>query len=651
MSVTRQWSITQHAPAVGILLVALLAAWLAYSPGITGDTHFDDRVNLGKLAEIEDGRSIRQFIFSGRAGPLGRPLALATFVPGASAWPSAPEVFLRTNILIHLLNGVLVTWFLYLLGTARHQTEKQSAVIAAGSASIWMLMPILASSSLFIVQRMTTLSAAFVLLGAIGYLYARRGVERRPLLALAGMTLALGSGAMLAMLSKENGALLVIFVLAAEATLLRRPAGIAPGTWRIWFGVVLVLPGIILIGYLATRLPYAEGVILRRDFTGFERLITQGEILWKYLYLAFVPNLSGLGPFHDYYPIQRTLLDSTTLVAVTAWAVLISAAIALRKKVPLLAFAVAWYLLGHSLESTTIPLELYFEHRNYLPLAGPVYALVACTLHAGPQWRRLFTICIAAYALVLGGVLYSVASLWGAPAIGAEMWYIYKPNSIRAAERLAQQMEKVGDLRVARKTFKEVREKNPDAHYLDMQILLYSCFLDPKDDHSSSADELAPKLRTSLFSNSTPGLIQNLYNAVHQEKCRGLDKKHIYMLAQELLANPRFDSPETTQVIRAVLARIAIDKNELDLAMKHIEDALSVDPHLNTLIFFVTVLNNADLHAMANEVLTLAHETAPRDPRRARIWRQDVDRLNRAQLSIERNPQNQSQITGFPDPR
>jgi tetratricopeptide (TPR) repeat protein len=634
---------------VGILLVALLAAWLAYSPGITGGIQFDDYLNLVGLADINDERSIRQFIFSGRGGPLGRPLALATFVPEASAWPSAPEVFLRTNILIHLLNGVLVTWFLYLLGTARHQTERQSAVIAAGSASIWMLMPILASSSLFIVQRMTTLSATFVLLGAIGYLYARRGIERRPLLALCGMTLALGAGAVLGVLSKENGALLLMFMPATEATLLRRPRGIAPAFWRSWFGVVLVLPGIILIGYLATRLPYSEGIILRRDFTGFERLITQAKILWNYLYLAFVPNLPGLGPFHDDYPLQRTLLDFTTLGAVTGWAILIAAAIALRKRAPLFAFAVAWYLLGHSLESTALPLELYFEHRNYLPLLGPVYAVVACTLHAAPQWRRLFTICIAAYGLVLGGVLYSVTSLWGTPAIGAEMWYIYKPNSIRAAERLAQQMEQVGDLQVARKVFREVREKNPEAHYLDLRILLYSCVLDRGLDHSSEANELVPKLRTSLFSHSASRLIQFLHNNVHDGECPGLERKHVYQLAQALIDNPRFDRPNTTQVIRTVLAKIAVDQNDLDLAMKHIEDALSVEPDPNTLIFFVTMLNNANLHDMTSEVLALARKASPRNPRRASIWAQEVERLSQAQMSIQRDFQKQPQIKDVPD--
>ena len=46
----------------------------------------------------------------------------------------------------------------------------------------------------------------------------------------------------------------------------------------------------------------------------------------------------------------------------------------------MLSFALAWFLAGHVLESTFVPLELVHEHRNYLPqysiLFGITYYLV-----------------------------------------------------------------------------------------------------------------------------------------------------------------------------------------------------------------------------------------------------------------------------------
>src|SRR5690606_37994877 len=131
-----------------------------------------------------------RFITEGVAGPLGRPLALASFVPQAYAWPDLPSAFLYINICIHLLNGVLVVWFIYCLTRARDATS-QAGWFAVMTGFVWMVLPILVSSSLLIVQRMTTLSATFTLFGLIGYLYCRRLLEEKPRLSLALMTLAL----------------------------------------------------------------------------------------------------------------------------------------------------------------------------------------------------------------------------------------------------------------------------------------------------------------------------------------------------------------------------------------------------------------------------------------------------------------------------
>ena len=75
--------------AVLIFVVALLATALAYRPALGGSTFFDDAHNLGGLAEISDLSSAVQYIGSGVAGPLGRPIALASFAAQAYAWPDA----------------------------------------------------------------------------------------------------------------------------------------------------------------------------------------------------------------------------------------------------------------------------------------------------------------------------------------------------------------------------------------------------------------------------------------------------------------------------------------------------------------------------------------------------------------------------------
>ena len=44
---------------------------------------------------------------------------------------------------------------------------------------------------------------------------------------------------------------------------------------------------------------------------------------------------------------------------------------------PLVSFGIAWFLIGHGMESTFLPLEIVHEHRNYLPLFGILLAVVS----------------------------------------------------------------------------------------------------------------------------------------------------------------------------------------------------------------------------------------------------------------------------------
>jgi uncharacterized protein YneF (UPF0154 family) len=615
--------------ASGLLLVALAITWFAYSPGITGGLHFDDPPNLGGLSTIVDQQSAVRFIVSGEAGPLGRPLALATFVPQAHAWPDEPGVFLRTNILIHLFNALLVSWFLYLLGVARGAAPSLAAYSAVGGAAIWMLMPILASSSLFIVQRMTTVSATFVLLGLIGYLCARSFTNHRPTLALVLMSIALCLGAALGMLAKESGALIFLYALALEATLLSRPAGIKAARWRAWFAVALLLPALLLAWYLVSLLPYSDATVLRRGFTGFERLITQAEILWKYLYLAFLPSPAHLGPYHDDYPLLRSFWQPAALLSVIAWASLISIAVALRRRIPLLTFAVTWFLFGHLIESTTVSLELYYEHRNYLPLVGPAYAFVAGTLSVARKWRPKVAAVLAVYTIFLAGILFSVTSLSGNPPLATEMWQIYNPDSLRATQRLARQNENDGDSWTALRVLKSFMERNPRQTNVGVSILQVSCQLDRDANHRKMAEDLAIVLKEAPYSHATFGGIAGLYELVESGRCESLDSTHIKAMAQSLLENPRYNLPIVRHNLHVLMARMGMAEGNLAVTMRHMEKALSLYPDINTLTLTVGILNDAGLPELSIELLQEANAWRPGHPVRSALWDQRVEQLTR----------------------
>jgi len=70
----------------------------------------------------------------------------------------------------------------------------------------------------------------------------------------------------------------------------------------------------------------------------------------------------------------------STVPAVLGWRAA-SAVIRRQKEGPIVAFGVLFFLGGHLLESTILPLEIAHEHRNYLPMYGILLMLFFYVLH------------------------------------------------------------------------------------------------------------------------------------------------------------------------------------------------------------------------------------------------------------------------------
>ncbi|HNP35041.1 MAG TPA: hypothetical protein PKK10_04250 [Woeseiaceae bacterium] len=306
--------------AAGIAIAALLTlCWMIYSPALGGTFLFDDWHNLSGLSKISDFNSALQYVLSGTAGPSGRPLALATFAFQAAQWGGSASPFLQINILIHLLNGLLVYLFFLQLAHTQRVSSVDAQLVAITAVAFWLFMPLLASSTLMVVQRMATLSACFMLVGLNCYLWFRTRIDLNPHTALFAMGLTIAFATSLAILAKENGALLPSLILVLELTLLRRPAGIDLGKWRSWQLAFLLLPTLAIATFLILQTPYSRAMVLQKDFTAWERLLTEAQILWQYLFHAAVAKPFEFGPFHDDYLISRSILEPLTFLAIAAW--------------------------------------------------------------------------------------------------------------------------------------------------------------------------------------------------------------------------------------------------------------------------------------------------------------------------------------------
>jgi len=400
-------------PIFVLALIVLLACLLAYGVALNGPLFFDDVPNLlgNNLVQI-DGKALddwRIAALSSDAGLFYRPVAMLTFALNHVAFGAFSALSLKaTNLVIHLLLGALVYLFaLALLQTpalrAQRQGPYQNQLIAIIAASIWLLHPIHVSTVLYAVQRMAQLSALFTLAGLLVYTryrlrWADVGAGPGELLAAFIWLVLLG---VFAVLSKENGALLPWLIAVVEVTLFR---GIWCGqTQRRLVGLgwcVFLLP-LLLLAIIVMVSPDAfSGRFGGREFTLQERLLTQARVLWQYLAWLLVPNILDMGFFQDDIPLSRSLLSPfTTLLSLLAWAAVIVAALLGHKRYPLLAFAFLFYLVAHSMESTVFPLEMVFEHRNYLPSMGFAMLAAVAISRGVTRFNRL------RLRAVLGGIL------------------------------------------------------------------------------------------------------------------------------------------------------------------------------------------------------------------------------------------------------
>jgi hypothetical protein len=330
------------------------------------------------------------------------------------------------NLLLHLLNGTLVYALFRVFaangGLAKvSPDEKNIRWMPLLAAALWLLHPLFVSTVLYVIQRMAMLSALFTLLAMLAYVHGRmswgRGERTRAAWLLASVPIA----TVLAALSKENGVLAVPLCGLLELMLFAP----APGSRRsvasrTFVGITLLLPTLVAFALIGSQSPLLAHGYANRPFTMAERLLTQPRVLWDYISSLVLPVGPTLGLYHDDYVVSHGLIDPpSTVIAISAWVAVVCAAWYLRRAIPGIALGVGIFLIGQAMESSALPLLMYFEHRNYLPAIGIVWAVVSLLCWLGHRvanrmhhGRQVFGIAGACTVLVFAIATAARAGVW-----------------------------------------------------------------------------------------------------------------------------------------------------------------------------------------------------------------------------------------------
>lgn len=635
-------AIRQQLSVVAVFGLSALLLFALYSQAHGMMWGFDDWINLKGLSDVSSRGALIDFVSSGIAGPTGRPVSLLAFVPNYADWPDNPIGFVFGSLLWHGMNALLVFNLTYRLLSAV-RIDKNAFILAALVSIFWAFLPIHVSSLLLPVQRMVHVSSFFSLVALNIFVCWRLAPSASSWVVTFLAVLTIGVALLLSIYAKESGVNTVSYIAIIELVLLRRPAhSLFRRLWRpmIWLAFLLV-PFYLAYETYKVLPVILNGTVWHRDFTHMERLATQPVILWEYLRMILLPRVSAMGPYHDDHLIYGwgMLLP---WVATLAWIGVVVAALIWQRSRGILGrvflFGVSFYLMGHLLESSIIMIELYFEHRNYLPSLGVVLFLVLAVNELAIRFKKTFITCFFAAIFFIFN-LFSVqqlTALWGQPLAAAEMWYKMHPNSTRAVQTLANQYGNHAFVGAALNLLDDY-SADPSQGRLDVAIQAFAtaCRFESEGQLRRRYQALFMQLEHLTKPNGIVTVLRKVGEMVRTEACAGIQLEDYNGFLQAMLRHPRIaNSPRVKHHIYFELALVEQHSGRMEEYLAYSKSAFRAFPSLTIAQRIATELFASGRYDDSIAWLNEAIVYAPKGPA-GQAWYTSLESLRTAILNIQ----------------
>ncbi|MBJ6981374.1 hypothetical protein [Luteimonas sp. MC1572] len=425
-----------------LLGLACVATVVLYWLGLYGPFLLDDHVVLSPVEAWHAGQQgwLATLLPNPASVINSRPVAMASFMLTTSLGGVGPFSYKLGNVVVHLLCGILGWWLLRRVLRLDPRLAAHADVLALAATALWLLHPLHVSTVLYAVQRMAQLAAFFSLAAVAIYLVARQQLAAGRV-RTASLHLFLTFPLLLALgiLSKQNAAIAGFLCLVLELAYFQRPARDPRLVWG-FFGLFVALPVMAVLGLLAFAPDRLLAGYAEWNFTLWQRLMTQARAMIDYIGMWFLPRGPQMGLYTDGYPVSSGLLSPpTTLLAIVALVTLSLFAIAIRKRAPAVFAGWFFFLVAHSVESSFLPLEMYYEHRNYLPAFGLLLmAFGLLGLIPDTTWsrmanpRRLGIVAVSALTLTLAFATFGRVLVWQQGETIVAQGLYHHPESLRA---------------------------------------------------------------------------------------------------------------------------------------------------------------------------------------------------------------------------
>ena len=441
--------------ALGLLVL------IAYSNTFLAEWHMDDYPNIleNPAVQITDlsPASLKRAVGvdQSQGNNLTRPVTNLTFALNWYMHGTHVAGYHLVNLLIHLLNAGILYLIIVRLGERPVVPEsnlRHRKAIALTAALLWALNPIQTQAVTYIVQRSTSLGALFFLSALYSYIRGRLSDRRKHMAAWWGLAVC---GYILALGSKENTAVWPAAVLLVEFVFFRDREGRLTPHFKKIMGATVILSVVLVGGFILSfdidPVRAVTGGFVERPFSLAERLMTQPRVLLFHLGQIIYPIPQRLSLEHDFIVSQDLLHPWSTIPAFFVVGFLVAGGLIATRKRPILAFAILFFFLNHVVESSVFPLEMVFEHRNYLPSLFLFWPLVAGVIHLqaklsgnGRVIEKVFPFLAIGVVMFFTTGTYTRNMVWQTERALWTDTYHKAPQSARAAVNLANDLARSG---------------------------------------------------------------------------------------------------------------------------------------------------------------------------------------------------------------
>lgn len=468
------------------------------------------------------------------------------------------------NTVLHCIIGILVYFTVKKFLDFSGYRKKQESTVAVTCCLLWLLSPANTTSTFYTIQRLAQLSAFFQLSSIYLYLQFRIAPSEKLKILYLSLFIAL---ALISPLTKENAILILPIVLLIESFNSRSTERLRKLSLLASTLITIAIPiGIFLV--LNDSLNYAN-----KPYTLTERFLTQFNVLSSYLAKLVLPANISTELYNDGYPLSKSIFESTqTSISILFHLLAIALASYLSLKRNLLGFGILFYYITHSLESTLLPIELFFIHRNYLPSLGIYFFISLAVLLIATKYRvlRIAKITLVTYLCFFTSISAFKASTWSnkEKLILTER-QIY-PNSPRILSEHAQLMFEKGDVRQSLADLRRLESISAFNKFrVNIQKIFYLCLRGhpiPEEQYNR-----LDNINSLGINNEYSQSLSNLLSIYEKKQCKTLDPQRLVeILVRKSSLNTA--SPEHLWTTHYHIAAFSYASGEHDFAKEWLQD-------------------------------------------------------------------------------